>query len=178
MSRQLGISLVREWQLSESMLHSRIYQWKFAPADLLRYPRCDVKCSAFHSVLMGKVYWRASCVRQVVFSEVAERFFWTHRRPKPCASTFLKKLLEVFRALFKPSKLCLCILELRLWLQSWHSGESGFWNAASISNVYCSHLSASNVVILIKLDIIYPPFLWQLLPESSWGHLPLMEYTL
>ena len=29
---------------------------KFTPADLLRYPRCDVTYSAFHSVLMGKVY--------------------------------------------------------------------------------------------------------------------------
>ena len=28
-----------------------------------------------------------------------------------------------------------------------------------------------------KLDIIYTPFLWQLLPESSWSLLPLMEYT-
>ena len=58
MSRQLGISPYTRSGSCLKACYIPVYtNGKFAPADLLRYPRRDVTYSAFHSILMGKVYW-------------------------------------------------------------------------------------------------------------------------
>ena len=70
---------------------------KFAPADLLRYPRRDITYSAFHCVLTGKVYFtsptfnRRPCDVTYLLSTLSEH------QPKKGCQLVVAKLPTDFR---------------------------------------------------------------------------------